>query len=73
MFSEDYVIFRRWGPAGPFPEDHVIYIGREFVLREADRKAYRFVAHVGTDEQFAIVRVKFPEVYFPFIDFLAIS
>ena len=36
-------------------------------LPEADRKAYRFVRHVGTEQQFASIRTKFPEVYFPIL------
>jgi hypothetical protein len=42
-------------------------------LHEADRKAYRFVVHGGSDEQFDAIRLKFPEVLFPFLDCLALS
>jgi hypothetical protein len=42
-------------------------------LQESDRKAYRFVAHIGSKEQFAAIRVKFPEMMFPLLDSLALS
>jgi hypothetical protein len=42
-------------------------------LSEMDRKAYRFVAHEGTEERFNQLKTKFPEFYFPLIDALAMS
>jgi hypothetical protein len=42
-------------------------------LSEADRKAYRFVEHEGPKETFNRLKAKFPEIYFPIIDTLAMS
>jgi hypothetical protein len=42
-------------------------------LSEADRKAYRFITHNGTDDQFTLLRNKYPELYFPPIDPFAVS
>ena len=37
-------------------------------LEEADRKAYCFIPHRGSEEEFASMRDRFVETYFPFID-----
>ncbi len=42
-------------------------------LLEADRNAYRFVEHEGADEYFDQMKEKFPEVYFPFVDWSSMS
>lgn len=42
-------------------------------LSSADRETYRFVQHVGDEAQFAMLRTKFPELYFPPLDPLAMS
>jgi hypothetical protein len=34
-------------------------------LPQADRMAYRFIAHIGTEDEFVSIRTKFPELYFP--------
>jgi hypothetical protein len=42
-------------------------------LADADRRAYRFVFHIGDEERFSMLRQKYPEIYFPFMDTLSVS